>query len=112
MNPELLWPWHRLAATGPIRPLAWESPYAAGSSPRKGKKIYIYIYTHTHTYIYIIYLNWSSIKRENKLGWARFEKIMAESFPQLLKGILRFRNYGGTFPGGLVVRIHSVLSWL
>ena len=25
----LLWLWHRLAATAPIRPLAWESPYAS-----------------------------------------------------------------------------------
>ena len=25
-------------ATAPIRPLAWEPPYAAGSGPRKGKK--------------------------------------------------------------------------
>ena len=35
----LLWLWHRPAATAPIRPLAWEPPYAMGSSPRKGKKI-------------------------------------------------------------------------
>ena len=26
----LLWLWSRLAATAPIRPLAWEPPYAAG----------------------------------------------------------------------------------
>ena len=25
-----LWLWHRPAATAPIRPLAWELPYAAG----------------------------------------------------------------------------------
>ena len=25
----LLWLWHRLAAVAPIRPLAWEPPYAA-----------------------------------------------------------------------------------
>ena len=37
-DPELLWLWHRPAATAPVRPLAWELPYAAGSSPRKGKK--------------------------------------------------------------------------
>ena len=34
----LLWLWCRPAATAPIRPLAWEPPYAAGSGPRKGKK--------------------------------------------------------------------------
>ena len=34
----LLWLWRRLAATAPIKPLAWEPPYATGSSPRKKKK--------------------------------------------------------------------------
>ena len=33
----LLWLWHRLAATAPIRPLAWEPPYAAGAA-LKGQK--------------------------------------------------------------------------
>ena len=35
----LLWLWCRLAATGPIRPLAWEPPYAMGAAlERKEKK--------------------------------------------------------------------------
>ena len=34
----LLWLWSRLAATAPIRPLAWEPPYAAGVA-LKGQKI-------------------------------------------------------------------------
>ena len=34
----LLWLWCRPVATAPIRPLAWEPPYASGNSPRKGKK--------------------------------------------------------------------------
>ena len=34
----LLWLWYRPAATAPIRPLAWEPPYAMVSGPRKGKK--------------------------------------------------------------------------
>ena len=34
----LLWLCHRSAAAALIRPLAWEPPYAKGSSPRKGKK--------------------------------------------------------------------------
>ena len=29
MNPALLWLWCRLAAAAPIRPRAWEPPYAA-----------------------------------------------------------------------------------
>ena len=28
-DPALLWLWHRPMATAPIRPLAWEPPYAA-----------------------------------------------------------------------------------
>ena len=27
-DPALLWLWHRAAAVAPIRPLAWDSPYA------------------------------------------------------------------------------------
>ena len=37
-DPELLWLWRRLEATAPIRPLAWEPPYAVGGGPRNGKK--------------------------------------------------------------------------
>ena len=38
LDPELLWLWCRPTARDPIRPLAWEPPYAMGSGPRKGKK--------------------------------------------------------------------------
>ena len=34
----LLWLWCRSAATAPNRPLAWESPYAAGVALKKTKK--------------------------------------------------------------------------
>ena len=34
----LLWLWRRLAATAPIRPLAWESPYAVSVALEKTKK--------------------------------------------------------------------------
>ena len=33
-----LWLWRRLAATAPIRPLAWEPPYAVGLALEKDKK--------------------------------------------------------------------------
>jgi len=33
----LLWLWRRLAATAPIRPLAWEPLYAAGAVLKKKK---------------------------------------------------------------------------
>ena len=35
----LLWLWHRPAAIAPIRPLAWETLYAAGMSLKRQKKI-------------------------------------------------------------------------
>ena len=41
-DPALLWLWRRPAATAPIRPLAWEPPYAAGVVLEN---------THTHTHI-------------------------------------------------------------
>ena len=31
-DPALLWLWYRLTATAPIRPLAWEPPYAASAA--------------------------------------------------------------------------------
>ena len=31
----LLWLWHRLAATAPIVPLAWEPPYAMGAALKR-----------------------------------------------------------------------------
>ena len=34
----LLWLWHRLVATAPIGPLAWEPPHAAGAALEKAKK--------------------------------------------------------------------------
>ena len=34
----LLWLWYRPAAVAPIRPLAWEPPYAAGAALETTKK--------------------------------------------------------------------------
>ena len=36
-HPKLLWQWRRLAATAPIRPLAWELPYAIGVALKQTK---------------------------------------------------------------------------
>ena len=45
-DPALLWLWHRPAAMAPIRPLAWEPPYAVGVALKKKtkdtQKLYIY----------------------------------------------------------------------
>ena len=38
LDPALLWLWHRPVARGPIRPLAWESPYAMGAAQEKAKR--------------------------------------------------------------------------
>ena len=38
MDPALLWLWCRLEATAPIRPLAWEPPYAAGVAQEMEKR--------------------------------------------------------------------------
>ena len=37
-DPALLWLWRRPVATAPIRPLAWEPPYAAGAALEKAKR--------------------------------------------------------------------------
>ena len=34
----LLWLWHRAVATAPIRPLAWEPPYATGAAQEIAKR--------------------------------------------------------------------------
>ena len=37
-DPALLWLWCRPAAVAPIRPLAWEPPYAMGVALKQDKK--------------------------------------------------------------------------
>ena len=37
LDPALLWLWRSPAATAPIRPLAWEPPYAAAAALEKTK---------------------------------------------------------------------------
>ena len=38
-DPALLWLWRRAAAMAPIRPLAWEPPYALGVALGKANQI-------------------------------------------------------------------------
>ena len=38
LDPELLWLWHRLVPTAPIRPLAQEPPYAVGVAQEMAKR--------------------------------------------------------------------------
>ena len=37
-DPTLLWLWHRPVTTAPIRPLAWEPPYATGAVQEMAKR--------------------------------------------------------------------------
>ena len=37
-DPALLWLWRMPVAIAPIRPVAWEPPYAKGAAQEKGKK--------------------------------------------------------------------------
>jgi len=37
-DPSLLWLWRRPVATAPIRPLAWEPPYATGAAQEMAKR--------------------------------------------------------------------------
>ena len=37
-DPAMLWPWHRLVATAPNRPLTWKHPYATGAAQEIAKK--------------------------------------------------------------------------
>ena len=37
-DPALLWLWHRPAGVALIQPLAWESLYATGATPKRKKK--------------------------------------------------------------------------
>ena len=39
LDPVLLWLWYRPAAVAPVRPLAWELPYAEGGLKTKKKRV-------------------------------------------------------------------------
>ena len=38
LDAELLWLWCRQVATAPVRPLAWEPPYAVGAAQEMAKR--------------------------------------------------------------------------
>ena len=58
-NPALLWLWHRPGAVAPMRPLAWEPPYATGVALKRPN-------THTHTH-----KNKKTKKKEKRIGRMR-----------------------------------------
>ena len=47
LDPVLLWLWHRPAAAAPIRPLAWELPYATSVGKKTNKRVQ---YIHTNCF--------------------------------------------------------------
>ena len=101
-DPALLWLWRRLAATAPIRPLAWESPYAMGvalkrQKDKKRKK--------EKCSYYGFYLT-SKFKRKSKAIIPTLTKFTA-----LHQYIMFFKNYKQEFPlWHSVLRIQ--LQWL
>ena len=44
LDPTLLWLWRRPVAMAPIRPLAWEPPYAMGAALEKAKRQKIFFF--------------------------------------------------------------------
>ena len=48
LDPTLLWLWRRPVAAAPIRPLAWEPPYATGVDLEKAKRQKIKTKTKNH----------------------------------------------------------------
>ena len=57
-DPTLLWLWCRSAAAAPIRPLAWEPPYAMGEALKKKKKN---LKENGYVQLILIILYWNNI---------------------------------------------------
>ena len=66
MDLELLWLWRRPEAAVPVCPLAWESPYAAGTAPKdkKKKKLSITFKNYELLYLYFNFLKNTERKKE------------------------------------------------
>ena len=54
----LLWLWCRQVATAPIRPLAWESPYAGGAALKKAKRT-----KQNKTKKRVLQIKWANVQR-------------------------------------------------
>ena len=61
LDPVFLWLWHMPVVIVPVRPLAWELPFAAGTS-LKSK----YIYKYKHIYI-LLKCSYNLFNEENFL---------------------------------------------
>jgi len=64
-DPTLLRLWRRWAAVVPNRPLAWESPYAAGAALKRQNNT----------------ITTNKIKADTALGWKRVKMWLTDTFP-------------------------------
>ena len=71
LDPTLLWLWHRPVATAPIRPLAWEVPYATGTAlertERQKKKKYTVKFTINHYFELFLELSFKTEQTKTAL---------------------------------------------
>ena len=60
---DLMLLWHRLATIAPIRPLAWEPPYAVGVALAKKKKVFKAFWAYFCVWCEgVFYLHWCTCK--------------------------------------------------
>ena len=102
----LLWLWYKLAATSPIRPPAWELPYAMGVALKR------------HIYIHIN-IKWSHLIRCFEIpvssnNWTRNCLDVIDCYiPNDLKTNVSFyntKNISSTLPKGWVFKLQSMFS--
>ena len=69
----MLWLWCRPAAVAPIRPLAWEPPYAAGTALGKKKK------KKTSCWMYTILSKWFQLCKNSDTFIGDFDATVIQS---------------------------------
>ena len=108
----LLWLWWRPAATAPIRPLAWESPYASGAAlnthtQRRNASYWTdWLWIPTSKFIAINISQSSCLKYENNLN---FNMVTFNCLPKCLRnaGLLLCR-----FSFNRILPISLKVCWL
>ena len=90
LDPVLLWLWRRPAATAPIRPLAWEPPYAAGAALEKAKT--------------------KKTPKKQKSGFDVVKEILIQSHPSPFAGYVGDRWPEARSPGTVRASLGSACS--
>ena len=103
----LLWLWRRAAATALIRPLAWESPYAAGEALKKGQKDKTKLRPESKNHYYRVELKGYKVKMGN---------ILTGGFPLPFSLISRRKEYKLNEPLNLLapeksLKLNSSFHW-